>query len=91
MLRFPAAWRSHAVLLLCALAMAACETPPSMQAISYSQVGDPEIRTDSQTGQRLRITHWRYADGYTTVTIDDVTGPGNEVRRRSEPPIRLVD
>lgn len=87
---------SGAASVLCAVLLAGCEMPglPSgiQQAIPYSQVGEPEFWTDPQTGKRIRITHWRYADGYTTVTIDDVTGSGNDMRRNgSEPPIRLVD
>jgi hypothetical protein len=82
--------------VLLAPALTGCEMPlpPGgiAQEIPFTQVGEPDYWTDDVTGKRLRRTHWRYADGYTTVTIDDITTFHNDVSRGAHdpgPPVRF--
>jgi hypothetical protein len=53
--------------------------------INYEKVSET-VTVDPSTGHPERVTTWKYADGVTTTTTDDLTITNNETRRT--PPLR---
>jgi hypothetical protein len=72
---------SVGVLCLAAVLLSGCHV-----TLSYQKTGE-RYRTNMNTGHNEIVISWRYGDGSTTETVQDVTLNGNDTRR-AEPPKR---